>query len=464
VYSIDDIEVEHGIDEEQARFLADHPKSAAAWEKGQQVYLYGGPSHWFRRWAGGFPLYVDSASGAHITDIDGHEYVDFALGDTGGMCGHGNEHVTGAALKQLERGTTMMMPTEESLEVGALLQARFGLPYWNLTTSATDANRAAIRMARMITNRPKVLVFNNCYHGGVEEAFATLQPDGSLGMRRAVHHNFIDREDLTRVVEFNDVAALETALAQGDVACVLAEPVMTNYGMIPVADGYHEALRRLTRKHDVVLIIDETHTLSSGPGGYTAEHGLEPDVFVVGKAIAGGIPCGVLGVTEEFARKMWAIVPRQNPRHHQSSHMGMGGTLAGNALTIATMHAVLSQVLTAENFAHMTGLAKTLATGVEQVIQAEALPWHVSQIGARAEYMFGPSAPLNGAEAGKMRHGGLETLLHAWFLNKNVILTPFHNMVLMCPATSLADVTRHNEVFGEFVRDMKQRKILKEQN
>lgn len=438
------------LDREQARFLRDHPKSAVAWAEGKKHFLYGGPSHWMRRWAGGFPVYATEARGAHIRDIDDHDYVDFALGDTGAMCGHAPEAVTRAAMRQLQNGATMMLPTEDSLWVGQELTRRFGLPYWTLTTSATDANRAAIRIARMITGRTKVLVFSGCYHGGVEEAHVEIR-DGKVGLRNMIHPNGVDHSVVSTVVEFNDAEALQKALAAGDIACVLAEPLMTNFGMIPVADGFHEILRDATRRAGTLLIIDETHTLSCGPGGYTALHGLEPDVLVAGKAIAGGIPAGMFGVSREVAERLWKIVPRVNPRERQSAHLGFGGTLAGNALTVATMRAVLEEVLTPANYELMIASASRLAGAVRLIIEAKKLPWHVTQVGARAEIMFMPKPPRNGAEVIAGRRGDLETLLHAFYMNEGILVTPFHTMFLMCPATTAEDVYRHTDVFGRFV-------------
>ena len=438
------------LDREQERFLRLHPRSAEAWEQGRRHFLYGGPSHWMRRWAGGFPVYAAQAKGAHIRDIDGHDYVDFCLGDTGGMCGHAPEAVTRAALHQLQNGTTMMLPTEDSLWVGAELSRRFGLPYWTLTTSATDANRGAIRIARMITGRPKVLVFSGCYHGGVEEAHVEIR-DGRVGLRNMIHANGVDHSAVSKVVEFNDVDALDRALSEGDVACVLTEPLMTNFGMIPVADGFHEALRGITRRTGTLLIVDETHTISSGPSGYSGLHGLEPDMLVAGKAIAGGIPAGVFGVSQEVAERLWAIVPRVNPRVRQSAHLGIGGTLAGNALTVATMRAVLEEVLTPANFEIMIANASRLANAARAIIAAKGRPWHVTQIGARAEIMFMPQPPRNGADVIAHRRGDLETLLHAFYMNEGMLVTPFHTMFLMCPATTAEDVDRHAGVFERFI-------------
>jgi glutamate-1-semialdehyde 2,1-aminomutase len=450
VTTVDEKKVDALIDREQARFRDAHPRSAEAWARGREHFLYGGPSHWMRRWAGGFPVYVASAKGAHLTDIDGREYVDFCLGDTGGMCGHGPEAVTAAVTRQISQGASMMLPTEDSLWVGEEMARRFGLPYWTLTTSATDANRAAIRIARMITGREKVLVFSGCYHGGVEEAHVQLV-NGEMRMRNAIHPNGVDHSKVSRVIEFNDIPALEEALSHGDVACVLTEPAMTNFGMIPPEPGFHEAMRALTRKAGALLIIDETHTISCGTGGYTRANGLEPDMITLGKAIAGGVPAGAFGASREVAEKMWAVAPWQNPKARQSSHMGMGGTLAGNALTVAAMRAVLSEVLTEEAFAGMISRAHDLAEGARRVIAKHKLSWHVTQIGARCEIMFGAKPPRNGAESAAMRQGGLETWLHAFYLNEGVLVTPFHTMFLMCPMTTQADAESHEAIFERFV-------------
>lgn len=446
----DDRIVERLIAGEQAAFAKRHPRSQALYTAGQQHYLYGAPSHWMRRWAGGFPIYAARAKGAHVVDVDGHDYVDFCLGDSGGMCGHGHPAIAEAVNWQMLQGATTMLPTEQSLWLGEELARRFRLPFWGLTTSASDANRAAIRMARMITGRPRILVFNGCYHGSVEEAHVALR-DGVMALRNNIHPNGLDHSAVAKVVEFNDVEALQEALAPGDVAAVLAEPVMTNYGMIPPIAGFHDALRFLTRETGTLLIIDETHTFSSGPGGCTAAHGLSPDMLTLGKAVAGGVPGAVYGMTSQVAERLWAIVPRVNPVIRQSAHLGFGGTLAGGALAVAAMSAVLAEVLTEAAFSNMVARAEKLARDVRETIVANGLPWHATQIGGRVEYMFSPVAPRNATEAAAARHGGLETLLHVFFLNRGVLLTPFHNMVLMCPATSEEDVARHTAVFREFV-------------
>ena len=437
---------------EQARYAQDHPRSRELFAAGQAHYLYGAPSHWMRRWAGGFPLYAKQAVGAHLTCVDQLDYVDLCLGDTGGMCGHAPAAVTEAVAAQLARGATLMLPTPDAEWVGAELSRRFGLPYWGFTTSASDSNRAVIRMARMITGRDKVLVFNGCYHGSVEEAHVALQ-EGRVVMRNGIHPNAVDHVRVSKVVDFNDLGSLEAALEPGDVACVLTEPMMTNYGMIEPEPGYLDGMREVTRRAGTLLVIDETHTFSNGPGGYTAAHGLTPDLFVIGKAVGGGIPVGLYGASAAVAEQFWRIVPKVNPAVvKQSAHLGFGGTLAGSALQVAAVRAVLERVLTDAAFASMLRLAERLAGGARALIAQERLPWYVAQSGARVETMYAPRAPRNAGDVASGRDGTLEALLHVYFMNRGVLLTPFHSMMLMCPATTAADVDRYLAVLAEFAQ------------
>lgn len=439
---------------EQALFARTRALSGDLYAKGKRSWLYGAPSHWMRRWIGGWPIYIKDQArdyGVRFNDVDGNEYVDFCLGDTGGMCGHGHPAVVEAMTRQARIGTSLMLPNGDAEWVGEELTRRFGLPYWTLTTSASDANRACIRLARMITERPRVLVFSGAYHGSVEEAHVELR-EGEVHIRNNLHHNFFPHDQLSRVVEFNDIPALEAALRQGDVACVLAEPAMTNYGMISPQPGFHDALRRLTRETGTVLIIDETHTISSGPGGYTALHGLEPDMFVIGKAIAGGVPAAAFGLSQAMADRVWQVLPPVPPTVKQSAHAGFGGTLAGNALTVAVMRAVLSQVLTADAFERMLALAERLQRGVNDSIARHGLPWHATRVGARVETLFALDEPRNAADVKRHRDGDLEALLHLFLMNRGVLITPFHNMMLCCPGTTSADVDRHNAVFDQLVQ------------
>jgi glutamate-1-semialdehyde 2,1-aminomutase len=438
---------------EQARYARTHARSGALFQQGQSHWLYGAPSHWMRRWIGGWPVYIQDEPrpyGVRFADVDGNDYVDFCLGDTGGMCGHGHPAVVDAMTRQARIGTSLMLPSGDAEWVGAELARRFGLPYWNLTTSATDANRACIRLARMITERPRVLIFSGAYHGNVDEAHVELR-EGALHMRNNIHHNFFPHDDLSAVVEFNDLPALEAALRQGDVACVLAEPAMTNYGMIAPQAGFQAELRRLTRETGTVLIIDETHTISSGPGGATRTMGLEPDMFVLGKAIAGGIPAATFGLSQAMAERAWGVLPKVPPTVKQSAHAGMGGTLAGNALTVAVMRAVLSEVLTDDAFERMLSLSERLQRGVNATIAAHGLPWHATRVGARVETLFAPDEPRNATEVKQHRNSELEALLHLYLMNRGVLITPFHNMMLCCPGTTTEDVDRHNAAFAELV-------------
>lgn len=438
------------LEEEENKFEAAHPKSKKLYNEGLKHYLYGAPMHWMQRWSSRYPIYVAKAEGATIIDVDGNSYVDFALGDTGAMFGHANPATVEAISRQVRLGSTMMLPTEDSIWVGKELGRRFGLPYWQVTTSATDSNRFVIRLCRMVTGKDKIISFNCCYHGSVDETHVTFDENNKMVPEEGVHPNAMHHEETTRLVEFNDAEALEEALSHGDVACVLTEPMMTNVGMVPTKPGYHEAMRKLTRQYDAALIIDETHSISTGPGGYTRAYDLDPDFFVLGKAIAGGIPTGIWGISEEMAQRIWKVLPHFKPGD-AVNHFGFGGTLAGNALQIAAMKATFEKIMTEENYARMISLAERLETGVAQVIKKHHLPWHVTRIGARAEYLFKPSHPHSGGDAIKGRNALLETYIHLFLLNRGVLLTPFHNMALMCPFVKEKDVDHHNKVLDECI-------------
>ena len=434
---------------EEKRFAAERPKSKALFDRARASLLDGVPMNWMAKWAGPFPVFVAEACGSHFVDVDGIEYVDLCLGDTGAMTGHSPEASAKAVAAQARRGLTFMLPTEDSIWVGEELVRRFAMPYWQFTLTATDANRFSIRLARLITERPFVLVFNYCYHGTVDESFATLLADGSVGPRRGNVGPPVNPAATTKVVEFNDLAALEKALASRDVACVLAEPVMTNVGIIHPDAGYHAALRDMTRRFGTLLILDETHTICAGPGGYSREHSLEPDLFVVGKPLASGIPAAVYGFTREVAERI-----AQRIHLEDCDTGGIGGTLAGNAMSIAAMRATLEHVLTADAFARMIPMAERFERGVAATIAGARLPWHVTRLGCRAEYQFRATPPRNGAEAAAAMDFALEQFLHLHALNRGVLMTPFHNMALMSPATSEADVDLHTRAFGEAVREL----------
>ncbi len=423
-------------------FVRTHPVAAARDTAGGGALLGGVPMPWMRRWAGGFPMVATRAKGARLWDVDGHEYVDFCLGDTGAMTGHAPDAVVAAAAARIAAGTTLMLPTEDADAVGEELQRRFGLPAWQITLSATDANRNAIRMARHLTGRDKILCFSYCYHGGVDETFAVTGASGETVARENNVGPPVDVALTTRAIEFNDIEALRAALAHGDVACVLAEPAMTNMGIILPDPGYHEALRTLTREAGTLLIIDETHTFSAGPRGATELWGLEPDMLTIGKAIAGGIPAGALGLSENLAARLLGDV-----RADLEDTGGIGGTLAGNALSLAAMRAALESVLTEDGFAHAGAVIDRVAAGIDDVIDEFSLPWHAIQLGARVEYRFTPTAPRNGTEAHAAIEADLERFMHLFALNRGVLITPFHNMLLAAPSTTTADADRHTEVF-----------------
>lgn len=433
---------------EEARFVEEHPRSRELAERAKAGLFEGVPMHWMRKWPGGFPVFVEEARGARFVDVDGHEYVDFCLGDTGSMTGHGPSPTLRALAEQATRGITLMLPSEDAVWVGEELARRFGLPQWQFALTATDANRFVIRLARHVTGRPKVLVFNWCYHGTVDETFATLV-EGEVVPRRGNLGPPVNPRETTKVVEFNDVEALEAALAPGDVACVLAEPALTNVGIVHAEPGFHDALRELTHRTGTLLVIDETHTICCGPGGYTAAEGLEPDALTIGKPIAGGVPAAAYGFTDELAERITASLDLEDV-----DVGGVGGTLAGNALSLAAIRATLGEVLTADAFERMIPLAERWTAGVEEGIVASGLPWHVTRLGCRAEYLFGPDRPRNGTEAHAAGDFALERYMHLYALNRGILLTPFHNMALMSPATTDADVDRHTEVFRDAVVEL----------
>jgi len=433
---------------EQKKFVDERPKSKALFERGRKSLLAGVPMNWMVKWAGAFPPFVREAQGAHFFDVDGHSYIDFCLGDTGAMTGHSPYATVKAVEEQLRRGITLMLPGEDSIFVAEELQTRFHLPYWQFALTATDANRFSIRLARQITGRPKILVYNWCYHGTVDETFITLDSKGAAGPRPGNIGPPVNPAVTTKVVEFNDVDGLEAALLSGDVACVLAEPAMTNVGIVHPQPGYHQALRELTHEYGTLLIIDETHTICAGPGGFTRAENLDPDILVFGKAIGAGIPGAAYGFSQKVAD---LILSRQETENCDVG--GIGGTLAGNALSLAAMRATLSKVLTKEAFDRMIPMAERWTAGVAKAIAEAGLPWHVTRLGCRAEYMFGPE-PNNGAQAHEAMDFELERFMHLYAMNRGILLTPFHNMALMSPQTEAEDVDRHTKVFRDAVKEL----------
>jgi glutamate-1-semialdehyde 2,1-aminomutase len=427
---------------EKRRYVDAHPRSLQRTGHGIAGFYDGVPMHWMKDWSMPFPLLVESALGSSLRDIDGNEYADFCLGDTGSMFGHSPGPVAAAIARQAGKGLTYMLPTEDAIAVGRLLAERFGLPHWQIATTATDANRFALRVARAVTGRPKILVFNGCYHGSVDETYVRLIDQRAVN-RPGLLGQMTDLTQFTRVVEFNDLAALEAALAHGDVACVITEPVLTNSCMVLPEPGYLDGVRHLTRAAGTLLLIDETHTISTGPGGYTRAHGLEPDLFVLGKPIAGGVPASAWGFTEEVARRLTAVREQTPP-----GHSGMGTTLSANALALAAMRATLEHVMTADAYRHMERLAGLLADGLQAAVDTHGLPWHIVRVGARVEFVCAPGPLRNGTQAEAAHAPALEQAIHLALLNRGCLIAPFHNMMLVCPATTAAQVARLQDAFA----------------
>jgi glutamate-1-semialdehyde 2,1-aminomutase len=431
------------------RFAASHPRSKELRDAAEGALLSGVPMNWMTRWPGAFPVVFERAEGASLTDVDGNSYVDFCLGDTGAMAGHSPAPTVAAAAARMARGITTMLPSEDAGPLGEEMTRRFGLRHWQFSLTATDANRFALRLCREITERPKILVFNHCYHGSVDETVATLDAAGDPAPRLGNIGPPVPIDATTRVVEWNDAEALERELAHGDVACVLAEPALTNIGIVLAEPGFHAAMRELTRAAGTLLIIDETHTLCCGPGGYTRAEGLEPDLMTIGKAIAGGVPIGAYGMTDEVAERILA-----KTIWDAADVGGVGGTLAGNALSLAAARATLDDVLTEEAFARMIALGESFAAGCDDVIAEFDLPWTATRLGCRVEYMFSPVPFKNGGEAAAAFDTPLDALLHLYMLNRGVLMTPFHMMALMSPATADSDVDAHTSTLREFAAEL----------
>ena len=438
------------LERERAEHLKRTPSSRAAFEAAGHL-LGRVPMTWMNKWSGGYPMYLAEAHGNRITDIDGHEYVDFALGDTGSMAGHSPAATTQAVTRRIvdEGGITTMMPSLDAEWVAAELTRRFGMPLWSYSLTATDANRWALRIARMVTGRPKVMAFSYCYHGSVDETFVIMGTDGTTEPRGGNVGPSVHVSETTRVAEFNDIASVEAGLAHGDVAVLIMEPALTNIGIVLPEPGFLEACRELCTKYGTLLLIDETHTISAGPGGCTAAWGLAPDIFVIGKSIGGGIPSGAYGITEAVAAAI---------RAHAEADLvdvgGVGGTLAGNVLSTAAMRATLGEVLTDDAFAHMIALATRFREGVEGTLAQFDVPWSIAQLGARAEYRFVSPAPRNGTESARAHDDEIEEYLHLFMSNRGLLMTPFHNMALMCPATTQADVDLHTMLFEQAVQEL----------
>ena len=434
---------------EKKRFLDKHPKSGEMFQEAKEVMPGGVPMSWMAKWPGAYPIFVESAQGARFVDVDKNVYIDFCLGDTGSMTGHSPEPTVNAIREQVGKGLTAMLPTQDAVIVSTELAKRFGLPLWQFTVSATDANRHVIRYSRHITGKKRIIVIDRCYHGSVDETFATLDSEGNTVAREGNIGAPVPLDETTRVVEFNSLSSMEEALAHGDVAAILMEPAMTNVGIVLPEDGYLQSVGELAKQYGALWIIDETHTISVGPGGMTGALGLKPDFLTIGKAIAGGIPTGTFGMTREVSAAISTRVALD-----QIDTGGIGGTLAGNALSLAAMRATLTEVLTPEAFDSMIALGTRWSDGVDAAIKEFNLPWHCNRLGARGEYVFQPKPPRTGREAADAGDFELEQYIHLRLLNDGFLLTPFHNMALMSPATTIDDVDAHTEAFRKVCADL----------
>ncbi len=435
---------------ERQRFEREHAASARTRAATEAHFLHGVPMHWMHDWGTPFPIVVREARGAEIVDIDGHRYADFCLGDSGAMFGHSPLPVARALATQAARGLTTMLPSDETAAVGAALERIFRLPFWEITQTASDANRSVIRWARGITRRPLILVFNGCYHGMVDDTCVRLE-NGRTVAKASLLGQVYDLASGTIAVEFNDLDGVERALKLRNVAAVLCEPALTNIGMVLPEPGFHNALRALTSRHGTLLAIDETHTLSTGLGGYSRVCGLEPDFFVTGKAIAGGFPCAVYGFTAELRERMLGVLAQKAP-----GHSGLGTTLAANAMAIAALKATLDEVMTPASYTHMLDHAAMLEDALEEALRVDGLPLHVTRIGARLELMFKAEPPRNAIEAVAGLNDELSLALRLYLANRGVLITPFHNMMLVSPATTRAHLDALRTGIAEWLRELMQ--------
>lgn len=434
---------------ETTRFIDTHPQSGKNHQKALGPMVSGVPMIWMSKWPGPFPIYVDHAKGSHFTDVDGIDYTDFCLGDTGAMCGHAPDATVEAVQQQIAKGSTYMLPTEDAIASANLLAERFGLPKWQFTLTATDANRHILRYSRHVTGRQKIAVHDYCYHGTVDETFAVMDDNGNTVARHDNIGKPVELNHTTVVIPFNDLEAAEQAFATGEVAAMLMEPALTNIGIVLPEPGYLEGMQALCRKYDVILILDETHTISAGPGGMTRQYDLHPDAVVLGKTIGGGVPVGAFGLTDQLAKRIASSTNLES-----IDVGGVGGTLAGNALSMAAVRATLGEVLTPEAFAHMERLAKLWVDNVQSVIDEFGLPWQVSRIGGRGEYSFRSEAPRNGRQAADADDFELQQYLQLHAINRGILMTPFHNMVLFSPAATEEDVAHHHAHFREAVESL----------
>ena len=431
---------------ERERYIQLHPQSMTLSQRTHNHFLYGVPMHWMNDWGTPSPLFVASANGAHFSCADGIDYTDFCLGDTGAMFGHSPQAVEKAIKNQLDKGFTAMLPSTLAPNVGEALSAFFGLDFWQLATTATDANRFVLRWARAVTNRKKVLVFDGCYHGTVDDTMLDTIDDKVVN-RQSLLGQVQDLTLHSIAVPFNDLAAVENALKTNTFAALLTEPALTNCGMVLPNDGFIQGLRTLCTKYNTLLILDETHTISTARGGWAKLNNVVPDFLVVGKPIAGGLPAAAYGFSSSMATRMKAAKDAA-----PAGHSGIGTTLSGSMMTLAAIHATLTEVATETAYTQMLTLAGELEVQLTATIKAHKLPWNISRMGARLELQFCEKPPCNAQQARDAQNDTIEGAIHLYLLNRGVLLTPFHNMMLICPATTKVDVNKLIRVFNDCLK------------
>jgi glutamate-1-semialdehyde 2,1-aminomutase len=438
-------------EEENARFVAERPRSIALQERARGSMPRGVPMAWMDDLYDHPPVWVSHGEGASFTDVDGHTYLDMYVADMSAFCGHAPRPVVDAMTHQATLGTQFLLPSEGAIAVAEHLAHRYGLPKWQFTLSATQANTEVTRLARELTGREIVLMFDAHYHG---EGDATLvvEEDGVVvpetpGLTPGVAAQ-------ARLVQFNDVAALEAALEPGDVALVLAEPAMTNTGFLLPQPGYHEELRRATRETGTLLAIDEVHTLPCAYGGLARAWGLEPDFLTLGKALAAGVPLAAYGMRDEIASLIAPPAQLHREMGATVAQVATGGTLFANALSMAAGRAALLDVLTEEAFERTASLGERMAAGLRRAIERAGVRWSVAQHGAHASYFFVPEPPADGASSRAADDPGLRALIRVFMANRGVWESGWWLGPTVSVAHSDEDVDRYIDLFGEFLAEV----------
>lgn len=430
---------------ETGRFAELRPRGTRLLHDARRSMPLGVPMNWMSSAYEHPPVFVDAGSGASFTDVDGNSYVDFNLADTSMFTGYGVPRLVRVAAERVAAGSQFLLPTEDAIEVSEQLAGRFGLPKWQYTSSATQANSEAIRVARTVTGRNDVVMFDGKYHGHADELLAEAGGDGVKPLGRGVPR---DATRHVRIVPYNDLEALERALADGEVACVLAEAAITNCGVVMPADGFHTGLRELVSEAGSLLVLDETHTLVAGPGGLTGRWGLDPDVLVAGKSASGGIPLGCYGMKDEVAAVL------DDPSLAWDQGVATGGTLFGNALSMAAARVTLAEVLTDDAYESAAALGARLADGIESAARAHGLEWRAHRLFNRSGYTHAPELPGNAEEARATFDTDVYNLQRLYMANRGV----WDAMDSAGPACGIqhsdADVDRYLEVLDAFLAEV----------